>query len=79
MWPQLVVMQVVTLSIYVFFVVNVPRIRLLWIVVRVMVPDTLLVLGTQLPLIGIVQTLPEYQVNGGKYDINFWIKPIGSH
>ena len=22
---------------------------------------------------------PEYQVNGGKYDINFWIKPIGSH
>ena len=25
------------------------------------------------------QTLPEYKVNGGKYDINFWIKPIGSH
>jgi len=23
------------------------------------------------------QTLPEYQVNGGVYKINFWIKPIG--
>lgn len=23
------------------------------------------------------QTLPEYQVNGGTYNINFWIKPIG--
>lgn len=23
------------------------------------------------------QTLPEYQVNGGIYNINFWIKPIG--
>jgi len=23
------------------------------------------------------QTLPEYQVNGGVYNINFWIKPIG--
>lgn len=25
------------------------------------------------------QTLPEYQVNGRKYEINFWIKPIGGH
>jgi hypothetical protein len=23
------------------------------------------------------QTLPEYQVNGAAYEVNFWIKPIG--
>ena len=22
-------------------------------------------------------TLPKYQINGGKYEINFWIKPLG--
>jgi hypothetical protein len=26
------------------------------------------------------QTLPEYQVSGGAYDVKFWIKPItGEH
>ena len=23
------------------------------------------------------QTLPQYQVDGGKFELNFWIKPIG--